>query len=478
MSRGNGTNIFDPIQQPPEAWPPARRDDTSLCASVLIVDDDATLRGLLEKMLRRGGYEVRVAASGTEALALLSSAAVDAVISDELMPGMSGSELLARVRTLDQTIPVIIMTGFGSVESAVELVKAGAYHYLEKPFSDEHLLATVESALGERRSLEKLRELTDSAGGGRSAIVAESTSMKKAVDVVLRAADAPETPVLLLGESGTGKEILARTLHAESTHRNGPFVAVNCSAIPETLLESQLFGHRRGAFTDAREDRRGLFLEAEDGVILLDEIGDMPAALQGKLLRVLQEREVHPLGASSPVKTSARVIAATHRDLEELVEKGLFRLDLYYRLNVIAVRVPALRERPEDLLPLAAHFLERHSSRLGRPVPTLAPEAAQALRNYHWPGNVRELENAIERALVLGAEDAIRVRDLPEPVRALPRTTPSPDGLRPLAEVEREHILSALRAVNWNKSAAARLLHMDRKTLYRKLDHHSLRTPK
>jgi len=446
-------------------------------STLLIVEDEEEMRILLEEELREAAYDVLTAAGGDEALERIGRSPVDAVITDLVMPGMQGNELLKEVRALERDIPVVIMTAFGSIESAVEAVKAGAYHYLVKPFPIEQLLVTVGNALRERDLRREILGLRGALNVGRSTVVAASAPMKHALDLTLRAAAAPDTPVLLLGESGTGKEILARALHAESARRNGPFVAVNCSAIPDTLLESQLFGHRRGAFTDAREDRRGLFQEAEGGTIFLDEIGDMPQALQAKILRVLQERAVHPLGAPAPLPVDARVIAATHRDLETLVREDGFREDLYYRLNVIAIRVPPLRERAEDIVPLVAHFLKKHGKRLGRPSCTLSPEVMEALRSHPWPGNVRELENAIERALVLGRDDVIWIQDLPEALRPShhPETLPGPT--RPLAEVEREHILRTLRAMRWNKAAAARQLGMDRKTLYRKLEHYGIRLP-
>jgi len=297
--------------------------------------------------------------------------------------------------------------------------------------------------------------------------------MQRVMSIIDRAAHR-DTPVLLIGESGTGKELLARALHKKSPRAQGPFVAVNCSAIPETLLESELFGHRRGAFTDAREDQRGLFQTANRGTIFLDEIGDMAPALQGKLLRVLQEKEVQPLGASIPVPVDARLVTATHRDLDGLVTEGRFRQDLLYRINVVEVRVPPLRDRPEDFAPLVGHFLEKLGERLERPGCTIAADAMALMSRHQWPGNVRELENVIERALVLGTSTTIGIDDLPDKLTKLAAPPPAVRAGRRLAEVEREHIVRTLGAVAGNKTAAARTLGVDRKTLYRKLRQHRI----
>jgi two-component system response regulator HydG len=406
-------------------------------------------------------------------MACLKSAAVDVIVTDLVMPGMDGRELLDAVRRSDQDIPIIITTAFGTIESAVDAMKAGAHHYLPKPFGMEHMQAALENALAERRLKLELHRHQDSTEADSLGLVAESQGMRAAVEVTLRAARA-DTPVLLLGESGTGKELLARLLHSRSPRAEGQFVAVNCAAIPETLLESLLFGHRKGSFTDAREDQPGLLRVADGGTILLDEIGDMAPALQAKLLRMLQEREIQPIGAPAPVKVDVRIVASTHRDLESLVEEGRFRRDLYYRLNVIAISIPPLRERPDDLVPLVAHFLRKHGGRNGREHAKISVAALEALSRHSWPGNVRELENAIERALVLGRADRIELEDLPESLRG--RGVPGPDvDLGPLAKVEREHIMRTLQSVKGNKSAAARLLGLDRKTLYRKLEAYGLR---
>jgi two-component system response regulator HydG len=436
--------------------------------TILVVEDDAEMRLMLEEELREAGYLVIAAADGATALQRLSEADVDVVVTDLVMPGLKGRDVLAEVRAREPSIPVVIITAFGSIESAVDAMRAGAYHYVAKPFRMEQLLATLESALTERRLWHELNGRGDHPPTGTVHIVAESPAMRKAVELTLRAAPA-DSPVLLLGESGTGKELLARALHAESPRREGPFLALNCSAIPEHLLESQLFGHRRGAFTDAREESRGLFQAAEGGTVLLDEIGDMAPALQSKLLRVLQEKEVQPVGSATPVPVNVRIVAATHCDLDGLVRDGRFRQDLYYRLNVITVHIPPLRERMEDLVPLVGHFLEKHGARLGRLGRTLRLEALEALRRHPWPGNVRELENAMERALVLGQDVAIGLGDLPPALRQHPVSDCSPLPSVSLAEMEREHILRTLRAAGGNRAAAARLLAVDRKTLYRKL---------
>jgi DNA-binding NtrC family response regulator len=444
--------------------------------TILVVEDDADMRLMLEEELREAGYQTIAAADGVEALQRLAESDVDVVVTDLMMPGLKGNDVLAEVRARDPGVPVVIITAFGSIESAVDAMRAGAYHYVAKPFRMEQLRAAVESALTERRLWRELTGPGDGTRPGSVHIVAESPAMRKAVDLTLRAAPA-DSPVLLLGESGTGKELLARALHAESPRREGPFLAVNCSAIPEHLLESQLFGHRRGAFTDARADHRGLFQEAEGGTVLLDEIGDMMPALQAKLLRVLQEKEVQPVGSATPVRVNVRIVAATHCDLDELVRDGRFRQDLFYRLNVITVRVPPLRERMEDLVPLVGHFLDKHGARVGRRGCTLRLEVLEALRRHDWPGNVRELENVIERALVLGQDDAIGLGDLPPAVRDRPVSNSSASPSVSLAEMEREHILRTLRAARGNRAAAARLLAVDRKTLYRKLKQYGIASP-
>jgi DNA-binding NtrC family response regulator len=434
---------------------------------ILVVEDDAAMRDLLADELRDAGFTIVTAADGHEALEQLERHEVHAVVTDLQMPGLTGDKLLEEIRTRDVRLPVVIITAFGTIDTAVRTIKAGAFHFLPKPFPMDQLVATLEEALNRSREAGEMERLSldDGSEGG---IIAAGPAMRRVMDMVRRAASA-DTPVLLQGDSGTGKELVARALHGGNPARTGRFLAVNCSAIPENLIESLLFGHRRGSFTDARDDRPGLFQDAAGGTIFLDEVGDMPMSLQGKLLRVLQEKEVTPVGATTPVPVDVRVVAATHRDLAQRVKEGAFREDLFYRLNVIVVRIPPLRERAEDFLPLIAHFLRKHGERLGKPEAAVAPEAIEVMRRHAWPGNVRELENVVERALVLGRGSRIEMVDLPE---ALLKPADDRESLPPLqsvALVEREHILKTLRAVAGNKAAAARLLGLDRKTLYRKL---------
>jgi len=437
---------------------------------VLVVEDDLEMRAWLDEELRELGYDVRTAADGTGALGELERAGADVVVTDLMMPGMKGTDLLAEVRARHAGLPVVIITAFGSIESAVDAMQAGAFHYVAKPFRIEQLRSALERALVQRAFAHDLALERPLGAAAELGIVACSEPMRRALELTARAANA-DAPVLLLGESGTGKERLARLLHASGPRRDAPFVAVNCAAIPEHLLESQLFGHRRGAFTDAREDHRGLFQSADGGTLLLDEIGDMPALLQAKLLRVIQEREVHPLGASAPVAVDVRIVAATHADLARAVEQGRFRRDLFYRLNVIPIAIPPLRERPDDVPPLVAHFIEKNARVPAGHTLAIEPAAMEALRRHDWPGNVRELENVIERAIVLRQGDTIGLADLPPELRGRPVAVEleRPASAASLAGIEREHILRTLHAAGGNRAAAARLLGVDRKTLYRKL---------
>ncbi|RMG11527.1 MAG: sigma-54-dependent Fis family transcriptional regulator [Planctomycetota bacterium] len=446
---------------------------------ILLVEDDASLRETLCDGLREDGFEVSCAASAEEALRFLSRSRPEALVTDLRMKGMSGLELCRRARELDPRLPVVVMTAFGDMEAAVEAIRAGAYDFLAKPFEAEALTISLDRAVQNRRLQREIEGLQQRLREARpvGSLIGDSPELLELADLIDRAAQSDAT-VLVTGETGSGKELVARALHERSARRGRPFVAINCAAVPEALLESELFGHVRGAFTDARRDRRGLFQQAEGGTLFLDEIGDMPLPLQAKLLRVLQERRVRPVGSDSEQAVDVRVVAATHRDLEEAVEEGTFRRDLLYRINVIHIAVPPLRERGNDVLLLAQHFLREHAERSGRPVRGISTEAAAKLLAYDWPGNVRELENCIERAVALTRNEEIGVEDLPERVRdwAPPPDLDVSEGeLLPLEEVERRHILRVLEAVGGNKARAANVLGIGRKTLYRKLERYRAR---
>lgn len=444
--------------------------------SVLVVDDDAAMVDLLQECLSEAGHAVRTASSAEQAVEQARRRPVDVLLTDLRMKGMDGMALLARFREEWPHTPVIVLTGFGSVGAAVDAMRAGAHDFLAKPVDLDQLELVVERAVAHRamqRELETLRSRARSQGA--SGIIGDSHAMQRVHDIVRRAARS-DAPVLITGETGTGKELVARALHDASPRAAHPFVAVNCAALPADLLESELFGHTRGAFTGANQARRGLFLEAGEGTLLLDELGELPLALQPKLLRVLQGGGMRAVGADREIRVRCRVIAATHKDLVEEVAAGGFRSDLYYRLAVVRITVPALRERDGDVLVLAQHFLSRAARRLGRPIEGIEPAAGRALLRHRWPGNVRELENAIEAAVALTDGPSISLHDLPADLAGLPHPAPpfapapAPAALRPLADVEHEHILAVIAAVDGNKLEAARILGIDRRTLYRKLE--------
>ena len=449
----------------------------AMTGRVLIVDDDSNLTSTLELGLSQRGYRVVTMARAEDALTQLDAEDVDVVLTDLHMPGLGGLEFAERVAASHPDTPLIVLTGFGSYESAVAAIRAGAYDFLSKPAKLDAIVIALERALQTRRlrkEVARLRvEVTSGSGPRFEGMVVHSEAMKRAPDVVARVATS-QSSVLVTGESGTGKEVLARAIHQRSG-RSGNFVAINCAAMPESLLESELFGHVRGAFTDAREARVGLFTEANGGTLLLDEIGDMPMGLQPKLLRVLQERKVRPLGARAEHSIDVRIIAATHRDLESRIEKGEFREDLFFRINVVNVALPPLRERTADILPLAQRFLTEFSARAGKQVKGLSAPAAARLLAYDWPGNVRELSNCIERAVALTRYDELGVDDLPEKVQQhvatrVVVTANDASELVTLEEVEKRYILRVLETLKGNKTAAARTLGIERKTLHRKLE--------
>ncbi len=443
---------------------------------LLIVDDDDEGSTLLRGALRRRGYDVEAARSGVAALAWLVDGQADIVLAHLRMAGMSGIELCSALREAHPDLLTIMVTGDGALDGAIAAIRAGAYDYIAKPIDLEALVIAIERAVAHvtlRRELRRLRVAVE-ATRPIPTIIGDSSAIRKVVEIVHKIADSDAT-VLIIGESGTGKELVARAVHDGSPRRNQPFCAINCAAVPPGLLESELFGHVKGAFTDAKRSRPGLFVQAGRGTIFLDEIGEMPLEMQVKLLRVLQERHVRPVGGEDEVAFEARVIAATNRDLESDVADKRFREDLFYRINVVQIAVPPLRARPGDLLTLAQHFIRKIAARSGKAVVGLSAEAARALIDYDWPGNVRELENSLERAMALTSFKEIAVEDLPEKIRKhrraiLATATGTPDELISLAEVEQRYVRQVLGAVGGNKTMAARILGIDRRSLYRRLD--------
>ena len=442
---------------------------------ILVVDDEQSMCELIDCDLRRRGFAVSWYTSAEEAFGALKNETFDVALTDLSMPGMGGIELCERIVANRPDVPVVVMTSFGSLETAVAAIRAGAYDFVTKPIEMEMLSLVLERAATHRAMREKIRMLSEAVEQSQrfDEIVGGSPVMRELYDQLARIADS-ETSILIAGESGTGKELVARALHRKSRRSAGPFVAVNCVALPETLMESELFGHTRGAFTDARTARPGLFLRAEGGTLLLDEIGDLPTALQPKLLRVLEDRSVRPIGGEEEIPFDVRIIASTNRDLETAVEEGRFRSDLFFRINVLQVQLSPLRARGTDVLLLARHFLGPLAARAGKSVVGLSDAAAERLLNYSWPGNVRELRNAIERAVALTRHEKLIVDDLPERIRDYRSSnvlagSEDPTELSPLEEVERRYILHVLKAAGDNRTLAARILGLDRKTLYRKL---------
>lgn len=450
--------------------------ESNLPGRILVIDDDRALCELLEEDLRRRGHQVWSAQAVAAAKEMLHQVDIDIILTDLNMPGVSGIDFCAEVKENRPDLPVVIMTAFGSLETAIAALRAGAYDFVTKPVDLDLLAISLMRALQHRHLQEKVRLLKDQVRRQQpdDELMGNSAGLMEVKQQVSRIA-ALDISVLISGESGTGKEVVARSLHRQSSRADGPFIAINCAALPENLLESELFGHVRGAFTDAREDRRGLFVEASGGTLLLDEIAELPLALQPKLLRVLEDHKVRPLGGSHEIDCDVRVLAASHCNLEEAVAKGQFRSDLYYRLNVIQLELPPLRQRGNDILLLAHSFLEQLAERFNKSVTGISQPAAACLLAYHWPGNVRELRNVIERALVLSYHDQLTREDLPEQL-SQPTGTPMPtDGLAfgqqilPLEEVEQRYIHQVLDRLDGNRTLAAKLLGVDRKTLYRKL---------
>lgn len=448
---------------------------------ILIAEDDPDLRDLLQDDLEDAGYNVAVAIDGRAALAFLEkeNELLDLLITDVRMPGVTGDKILSVMREKRSEAPVIVITAFGSVEQAVEMVKAGAFQYLTKPFDSDELLKTVEKALVESAPYREQSRLRRESPSTPARIVGASRPMQELFKLIRRSARGIST-VLVTGESGTGKELVARSIH-DMSGRPGGFVPVNCAAIPADLIESELFGHTGQAFTGAKQSRAGLFESADGGTLFLDEIGELPLPLQPKLLRVLQEGTVRRVGADKEKPIDLRIIAATNRDLEKEVSEGRFREDLYWRLNVIHLHIPPLRERPFDIPLLVEHFLSKLALRNDAPIVTVTPETLAILTAYSWPGNARELENAIERAVALAEGSTINPEDLPERVRTGGQTTAilarAKSERLTLRDLEREYIIETMRITKGNKSRAAEILGFDRRTLHRKLDEYRAEDP-
>jgi DNA-binding NtrC family response regulator len=449
---------------------------------VLAIDDERAMAEFLEALLTHAGYDVRTAPSGTAGRELFESWRPDAVVVDLLLPDANGLELLRQFKAAEPSVEVVVLTGHGTVAKAVEAMRAGAHSFVEKPIEPDTLLALVDRALERRHLVDEnralKRQLEDRFQYGN--IIGKSRSMLDLLDLVKSIA-ASDANVLIQGENGTGKELIANALHAKSGRARRPFIKINCAALPKDLIEAELFGYKRGAFTGAVSDREGLLEAAEGGSLLLDEIGEMPTYLQTKLLRVLQDREYRPIGSDRIVRVDFRLICATNADLDTALREGKLREDLYFRINTITLRVPPLRERIEDLPLLCEHFLAKYRLRHGRPVKSIAAAAYHLLIRHHWPGNVRELENAVERGVLVAKGADIAVGDLPESLRTESRPS-SADGTVPmnrtLADIERLAIQHTLEQTNWNKQEAAQILGLYRPTLYSKMKKHRIQDPK
>ncbi len=448
--------------------------------TILIVDDDRSMCEMLHHDLTRRGFSSSWKTSAEEAFDEVLAGAFDVVLTDLVMPGTDGIALCERLVANRPDILVVVITAFGNLDTAVAALRAGAYDFVSKPIDLQTLAHRLHRAVQHRDLQQRVTVLSRAVEESErfDELTGSSPPMKQLYDTLGRVADT-ESSILLTGESGTGKELAARALHNRSRRASGPFVAINCAAMPEALLESELFGHARGAFTDARAQHSGLFVQANEGTILLDEIADMPLVLQSKLLRALEQHTVRPVGANAEVPFDARVVASTNRDLDAAVEDGTFREDLFYRINVIRVDLPPLRARGNDILLLAQRFVEHYAALAQKDVTGISSTAAEKLLAYGWPGNVRELRNCIERAVALTRFDAIAVEDLPDNVRSycgnqLVLASDNPAELLPMQEIERRYITHVLKVVGGNKTLAARTLGFDRKTLYRKLDSYGI----
>jgi len=441
-------------------------------ARILIIDDEESIRDSVGQVLEKEGYGVGSAVSGQEGLSLFGKKAFQVVYLDLKLPGIKGLDVLSQIKEPSPETPVIIITGYASIESAVEAMKRGAFDYLTKPFTPEEVRVTTRKALESRRLLLENISLRGElkAKAEFDLVVGKNRAMAEVLDIVCRVSPA-ESTVLISGESGTGKELIAREIHGHSLRRQAPFVVVDCGALVETLFESELFGHVKGSFTGAYETKHGRFEVADGGTIFFDEIGNIGLNIQAKLLRVIQEREVNRIGSSKPIKVDVRILAATNENLADGVRKGKFREDLFYRLSVVPIHLPPLRERKEDIPLLVNHFLQKYNQKAKKNISSVSPRALRALKEYDWPGNIRELENTIERAVVLSRGDGVKLEDLMyHGISAGSTALGLPGGrLKTLEDMEKEHIKAVLRAQYGNKTRTADILGIDRKTLWAKI---------
>jgi two-component system response regulator PilR (NtrC family) len=458
--------------------------------ALLVVDDEASIRELLEIMLKREGYDVDCATSAEDALQYVGKRRYDAVITDIAMPGLSGIELLSKLRQQSHDVAVIVMTAHGSTETAVEAMKLGATDYLTKPFQIDEMKIAVGSALKARDLERENRQLRSELGKAFSmeSIIGNSPAMQPVFELIKRVS-ATKTNIMILGESGTGKELVAHAIHRNSSDPSAPFVVINCAAVPEALFESELFGHKRGAFTGAVTDKAGIFEQAHGGTLFLDEVGDIPLSVQVKLLRAIQQKSFRPVGGTEDITVDARIICATNKNLEEMAQKGTFREDLFYRLNVIQIRMPPLRERREDIATLAEHFLAKFAVTMGKPVKSISKEAMRMLATYDFPGNVRELENVVERAVALETQSVVLPESLPQKL-LMPKAAvatagaPAPQGPagvfdleRGVEDFERSHIVRALEQANGVKKKAAALLGISFRSLRYRIEKYGIDDP-
>lgn len=449
-----------------------------MVARVLLVDDEINMAKTQAKILQRKGYVVETASNGREALRLLEETSFDVVITDLKMPTMDGMQLLREMNVKERGCAVIVLTGHGTIESAVEAMQRGAADYLTKPCNPEEMLLKVDKLLETKRLREEVEQLRREMRAFKKfgELIGQSPVMRN-IYLTIAAVSQNKSTVLVTGESGTGKELVARTIHRQAPWAERPFVAINCGAMSETLLDSQLFGHRRGAFTGAIADHNGVFQTADGGTLFLDEISEIPFSLQVKFLRAIQEKEVTPLGSTRPVKVDVRIVAASNQDLDDAVRKGTFREDLFYRLNVVPIHLPPLRERREDIPLLIEHFVSTFSTEYKVEPKKVASEALEKLKAYPWPGNIRELQNVIERLFALSRSNEITLTDLPAPIAGFeekPLHFYDRAELPTLEEMERSLILAALQKSHGNKNEAARLLAIDRQRLYRKIEKYEI----